>query len=335
MSQPPQGGWGPQDNSAGQDGYGQGYGQASPNSYGQGYDQSYGQPSADAYGQGSANSYGGYDASFGQGDMSGEQPKKGGAGKIALFVCIGCAVLALIAGLIGGGIFLFTRGGDDGGQTQGQEQGKDDGGDTGGDEGGDTGGDEGGDGGSDQGGDTGGDKGGDTGATGGDKGGDTGGDKGGDKGGDTGATGGGTRDNPLALGETFTLNDGEGGTIDVQLGEVNWDATQAMMEANQFNDQPGEGERYILVPVTVTYHGDGSLSPAFGVHVEYVSSGGNSFSPGGVTPNSALEVGELYDGGNATYDLAYIVPDDAVQDGLFKAEVLLSFEDDPVWIAAK
>lgn len=123
--QDPNAGWGQPSPNAG---YGQdqpGYGQPSPNAgYGQdqpGYGQdqygNYGQASPNAgYGQPSANDYG---AGFGPDGQPAGDIQQGGkkpGSKLPLLICAGCAVLALLLGLVGGGIFLFTR---DGGEPTG------------------------------------------------------------------------------------------------------------------------------------------------------------------------------------------------------------------------
>lgn len=325
MSQPPQNGWG-------QSPSGDPYGQSSPNGgYGDMSQQpAYGQPSADgSYGQPSPNSGYGQDPSFAPAfgeDTAGQTGEGGGKNnsKIAIFACIGCAILIILALVVGGGIWLFSRGGDDTGsedtQTT-QEEGADEGADGGTDEGDDTGTDEGG---TDEGSDEGGEE-------------PTTDEPTTDESPDAAPASGdtGTRDNPIALGETFTVNDGEGGTLDVTLGEINWDATSAIMEANQFNDPPAEGQTYVIVPVTVVYHGSGSFEPGFSLSIEYVSNAGNSYEETFVShDNQAYDVGALYDGGSGSWDIVLAVPTDQVQDGAFNVSVLWNFDDDPVWVAA-
>src|SRR5699024_3828565 len=211
MSQPPQSGWGPD----------QPYGQSSPNG---GYGD-YGQSQQDGYGQPSpAEGYGGYgqdpsaaSPSFGPsfGETEPAAPEKKNTTKIAVIVCAGCAVLALIVASIGGGIFLFTR---DGGESTG--------------------------------------------------------------------------------GAATTQEEPE------EDEPAEGDATEAIMDANQFNDEPGDGETYILVPVTVTYSGSESVSPSFLLSVSYVAGTGNSYrEASAVAPNDSIHTNEIYDGGTEEFDL--------------------------------
>ena len=314
MSQPPQSGWGPD----------QPYGQSSPNG---GYGD-YGQSQQDGYGQPSpAEGYGGYgqdpstaSPSFGPsfGETEPAAPEKKNTTKIAVIVCAGCAVLALIVAIIGGGIFLFTRDGGEstGGAATTQEEPEEDEPaeeepteeepteeepteeepteeapteEEPAEE--------------------------ETAASG---------------------EGQGSREDPFAANQPFTLDDGEGGEIEVTFGNVDWDATEAIMDANQFNDEPGDGETYILVPVTVTYSGSESVSPSFLLSVSYVAGTGNSYrEASAVAPNDSIHTNEIYDGGTEEFDLPFLIPEEAVEDGSFTVSALLDFRADDVWVAAE
>jgi len=330
MSQPPQNGWGqpPSEDPYGQSSANGGYdaaGQSQPE-YGQSYgsqspaDGSYGQDGA--YGPASPGGGYGQDASFAPsfGDTGGQAfapqgaaPKK--SNKLPIILCAGCALLVVLLVVVGGGIFLFTRG--DGEPTGGgdptatettdeptaeptdepTEDPTDEPTEDPTDEPTED----------------------PTEKT-------TAAPAAGD--------GDGSKDKPYATGQMFTLEDGEGGTLDVTVGAVNWDGTAAVMEANQFNEEPGADETYIVVPVTMTYHGDGTAEPFLAVTIDYVS-GGNTYSDEGtVTEKSAYDVGTLHDGGTAEFEIGIIVPKDKVKDGLLTADVLFNFDAQPVWVAA-
>lgn len=322
MSQPPQNGWGqpqsgdPHGQPSPDGGYGQqGYGQ-DQQGYGQGQ-QGYGQASPNGgYGQASPNGgYGqdsGFAPSFGNDGAQafapqGATPKK--SNKLPLIICAGCAVLALLLVIVAGGIFLFSRAGGEptGGETTQVE---------------------------------------------------TTAEEPTEEATTEEATteevtteeatteeatteaapagdGQGAKDSPYATGQMFTLEDGEGGTFDVTIGAVDWDATDKVMEANQFNTEPAEGETYILIPVDLTYHGDGTAEPFLTVSVAYVSNGGNTFSDAGtVTPNSSFNVGTLHDGGSGSWEIGVIVPEDQVNDGVLQVSVPFNFGGESVWVAA-
>lgn len=316
MSQPPQDGWGqpPSGDPYGQPSPNGGFGQQGYGQQGYGQDQQgYGQPSPNSgFGQGPASAPN-FGDNAGQGfGAQGATPKK--SNKVPIIICAGCAVLALLLILVGGGIFLFTRG--DGGPTSGgetstqepsekpsaspSEQPSDEPSESPSESPSETpseqpsvepseapaGGGE------------------------------------------------GTKDSPYTTGQKFTLEDSEGGTLDVTIGELNWDATDAVMETNEFNTKPEEGQTYILVPVELTYHGAGTAEPIMALTIDYVSDSGNTFSDEGtVSPHSAFDVGTLHDGGTGNWDIGIIIPNDQVKKGALTVEVLFDFDSEPVWVA--
>ncbi|MGO1390798.1 MAG: hypothetical protein ACTHUZ_11805, partial [Brachybacterium alimentarium] len=151
---------------------------------------------------------------------------------------------------------------------------------------------------------------------------------------DAAADGKGAKDSPYATGETFTIDDGDGGTLDVTLGEVDWDATSTVMDTNQFNTEPADDETYVLVPLEVTYHGDSEAEAYMSVTVEYLSNSGESFTDQGtVTPHNSIDVDTLTDGDTGKWDMGLIVPKDQIDDGMFSVQALLDFEAEPVWVA--
>lgn len=350
MSQPPQNGWGQQPQSGdpfGQDPQG-GYGQPSPNGgYGQdqqgfGQDQQgYGQQSANGgYGQQSANGdYGQQSANGGYGqptqqDQSGgfgdapsfapafgdggpgqteQLPVKKGPGKLP-FIIGGCCVLLVLALIVvGGGIFLFSRGGEPtgggGGETTTEEETTEEETTTAEETTEESPTEE---------------------ATTEEE---TSEEATTEKSAAAG-DGKGTEDSPYALGQKFTLEDGEGGTLDVTISEVNWDATKTVMDTNEFNTEPGSDETYILVPVEMTYHGDGEAEAFMSLVIEYVSSSGARYTDEGtVTPHNSIEVETMKDGDTASWEVGMIVPKSNTEDGKLAVESLFNFEGEPVWVA--
>ncbi|GAA1489729.1 hypothetical protein GCM10009626_24750 [Brachybacterium sacelli] len=311
MSQPPQNGWGqpPPDDSHGQPSPNGGYGQGQFGGYGQGQASGYGQPGAFGQDASPAPSFGGAGGGFPP-----QGPEKTGPGKVPLLICAGCALLALLLVILGGGIFLFIRsggGGTDGGETTQSEPAGDETSEQPTDA--ET---------SEQPTDQ------ETseqpaddatseGAT------------------EEAAAGAGTKDDPYAVGATFTLEDGEGGTYDVTVGEVDWDATDAVMEANQFNTEPSDGETYILIPLELTYHGDSSAEVFSAVTVQYATSGGDVYEDLGttITPHDSLDVESLSDGDTGSWEMGMIVPEDQVKDGAVVVDTWLNAEDEPAWVA--
>lgn len=129
----------------------------------------------------------------------------------------------------------------------------------------------------------------------------------------------GTRNNPFALGATIREDDWE-----VTVNSVDLNATDAVVGENPLNDQPDEGNGYIMANVTATYIGDepSGDTPA-GVRVEYVSAEGNSFDSTAnmvIVPDYFNRSENLYEGASTTGNFGVEVPLDDVEQG----NVLLS-----------
>lgn len=155
-----------------------------------------------------------------------------------------------------------------------------------------------------------------------------------DEGGSSGE-GDGSEDSPYALGEQFTLGEGSEETLDVSIGEVDWDATEAVMGESDSNTEPGDGETYILVPVTATYHGSDEAMPGFVLSVDYVTSSGDSYTDeNSIVPDDWVSLPPMQDGDSAEWNIGMIVPEDQIQDGSFAVTPLMDFTADPIWVSA-
>src|SRR5699024_2664516 len=103
-----------------------------------------------------------------------------------------------------------------------------------------------------------------------------------------------------------------------------------------FNNVHVEAESYRLNPLTVTYSGSESVSPSFLLSVSYVVGTGNSYrEASAVAPNDSIHTNEIYDGGTEEFDLPFLIPEEAVEDGSFTVSALLDFRADDVWVAAE
>jgi TM2 domain-containing membrane protein YozV len=132
---------------------------------------------------------------------------------------------------------------------------------------------------------------------------------------------------PLPAGTPVQV-DSWAGKYTVSFGAVNWDATAAVVNENPFNMEPEAGEKYITVTVTMTNDDAEEWNPygtLFWGDIKLVSNG-RGFSEGAIVviPNGLSEQGDLYPGGQATGDIAFLVPADVVDgvwdiDGTFVA----------------
>ena len=316
MSQPPQNGWG---QPSGNDPYGQqgaydpqsGYGQQSgsdqQNSFGQqgGYGQQPGGSAADgSFGQSPS-----FAPSFGDGQTAAAPApqKSGGGGRIAIFVCAGCAVLALLLVVVGGGIFWFSgRGDDEAAETTSAEE---------------TSAEE--------------------------------------------TTQEETAEDPVteeeptteeatseeatteeatsaassggqyAIGETFTIGS-DGTTVDVTVGEVNWDATEAVLAVPYMeNPEPAAGNRYITVPLTLTYHGAEETIGGLLVLPTYVTGGGAEIQTAtAIAPDYEGYIATVNDGDTVSFEVVFEIPDADANSGQFTFVTFADFLAEPATVSA-
>ena len=141
----------------------------------------------------------------------------------------------------------------------------------------------------------------------------------------TGSPKAGTRENPFKIGQLVSNRDWE-----VTLGPPR-EGGAAVAAENQFNDPPEAGMEFWIVPVTATYTGSDTGSPAFGINVEFVGSDNRTYSDRcGVIPNPLADVGNLYSGGVAEGNVCVQIP--AGADGLWT--VSTGFASDPAFFDA-
>ncbi|MGO3832590.1 MAG: DUF4352 domain-containing protein [Microbacteriaceae bacterium] len=123
----------------------------------------------------------------------------------------------------------------------------------------------------------------------------------------------GKRDNPYPLGESYTDGDWT-----VTVNSVDLNATEAIAAENPFNDEPEDGNVYVMVNVTVAYdgdNGDGEMPTAI---FEYVTADGNSidsYSHMAVEPDALDSMATLYQGASTTGNISFSVPGDAAGEG--------------------
>jgi hypothetical protein len=123
----------------------------------------------------------------------------------------------------------------------------------------------------------------------------------------------GTRENPYPTGSHLTTSDG----LEVVL-VVNLDANGAIHAANQFNDPPPSGSRYVLVTVSMTNHTEKPVSPGFALSIAGLGSMNqvhDSSACDAVEPRPLYEAPEIYPGGSTSGDACLVVPEQEINDG--------------------
>lgn len=138
----------------------------------------------------------------------------------------------------------------------------------------------------------------------------------------------GSRGNPVPLGQAIRVGDWT-----VQVAGVTPDATQLVLQENQFNDPPQPGEQFFLVDLSVRFDGTGeetgnaSWDLIFKVVGAKAVAYGGSESGCGVVPNAMWDQPEVFAGGVVVGQECWSVPADEVGSLVLTAEPL-SFTDD-------
>lgn len=123
-----------------------------------------------------------------------------------------------------------------------------------------------------------------------------------------------SRENPLPIGTTVE-NDNWALTVN----SVNLNGDEIVAASNEFNEPAGEGQKYIIVNVSITMKADDPAGQMPMGTVEYVTADGrtvNTFDTIVVLENGFDNTSTLYQGGTATGDLAFAVPGDTANQGV-------------------
>ncbi|CED91124.1 hypothetical protein [Actinomyces succiniciruminis] len=112
-------------------------------------------------------------------------------------------------------------------------------------------------------------------------------------------------------------------SFDVEFGSVEWDATSAVeTEAGKYRyEDPGNGNVYMRVPVTVTYHGKGKMD-SYDLTVDFVKDGNTTEATSLYIDSEFGQQDMPRDGGSATgYFMFILSEEDAkAQQGVFAVE---------------
>lgn len=137
----------------------------------------------------------------------------------------------------------------------------------------------------------------------------------------------GTRTNPLEIGTRIEM-----GGWSLAVTDVTLDATDLVMEENQFNDPPAEGRQFVLFAVDATYEGEESGTAWLDFSWAIVGSEGNTFGTAmddycGSIPSSLDDTGETFPGGSVSGNVCVSVESAQVDGGTIRIEESLSFDD--------
>lgn len=144
--------------------------------------------------------------------------------------------------------------------------------------------------------------------------------------------GAGTVDSPLALGATATVGDWK-----VTVVSYKPNATQQVLEANQFNDKPGSGSSYGLIRVKATFEGTGKGNPGMDIRASFVGSDSREYSDsdcGAVTPNDMSSEPDVFKNGKVDGTFCFKGPT-PVLSGKGAISISTGYSGDPLWWNAK
>lgn len=155
----------------------------------------------------------------------------------------------------------------------------------------------------------------------------------------------GSREAPMAIGETRKVVDGSAFTVGMT--SSNLDAAEAISSANEYHDDPADGETFIVGTVAITIDGEAikaqgfefeneGIDPYMALTFSYVAADGTSYDGTSgttcFTGSPLYSQGALYsDGATQTGDLCFAVPSDKVAGGLWR---IANGQNDSVWIAS-
>lgn len=146
------------------------------------------------------------------------------------------------------------------------------------------------------------------------------------------------RNASLPLGTTFpyVAPDKFPGTAEMALTEVDWDATDELVAASEFNEEPESGSKYIMVTAEVTYRGNGKLTPFDWIGLRYVDADGGEHSRAYLLTELDAEIpDEVADGESFQEAFVFQVPEEATEGGHFV--ILPGYThglDEGVWVDA-
>lgn len=139
----------------------------------------------------------------------------------------------------------------------------------------------------------------------------------------------GTRTNPLPLSTRIEMGDWE-----IEVVDLNLDATEEILAENQFNDPPEDGKQFVVFTVEATYNGEESGLAWTDFSWGIVGSEGNTFDGScGVIPDALDETSETFPGGEVRGNVCLPVETAQLDGASIRVEDWLSFDDTRAFLA--
>lgn len=116
---------------------------------------------------------------------------------------------------------------------------------------------------------------------------------------------------------------------------VNADATDYLMEADSFNEPPAEGNRFVLVSVSLTFLGDGIADSAVELSYDGIGESGTEYGTSadscGIVPNDEHDNGDLFTGSVANYNICWEVSGEDADTLMLQITSYGDFSGESVW----
>jgi hypothetical protein len=134
----------------------------------------------------------------------------------------------------------------------------------------------------------------------------------------------GSKDKALALGTTATVGDWE-----ITVTGYQADATALVLDTNDFNDEPGEGQQYAIVSLEATFNGDEASSLWLDTTTQLIGPSGAAFDAAGVVvPDDIFSAGSAEPGGSVSGNAVFLIDSDQADDAVLKVTALWIFDTD-------
>jgi hypothetical protein len=141
-----------------------------------------------------------------------------------------------------------------------------------------------------------------------------------------------SEDDAAAVGVT-----GQTGEFLITVTGVQTDATETLVNADSFNEPPEEGNRYVLVTLSVTYLGEDVGETGVDLSYSGIGQSGTEYSINGdscgIVPDSEFSTGDLFAGAVVSYNVCWQVAADDADTMLMKVMDYAHSGAEPVWFS--
>jgi hypothetical protein len=139
---------------------------------------------------------------------------------------------------------------------------------------------------------------------------------------------------PVAVGSA-----GQTGAYLVTVTGANRDATSQVIEMDAWNEEPANGNRFVLMTVTTTYFGEHMGNPVMDLSFVGVGQDGTEYSTVadycGVVVNDEMSAGQLFPGGSVASNLCWQVPAEEADMFLLRVTSYGDPGGEPVWFSLR